>query len=165
MVVATAERSHYLFAMTLSEFFSNYFTVRDELRVAVRDLTPEQLAWTCHQHPGSVGQLLGHIAENEAFWISAVAKGETVDFSRFENLTGREDLLAVVDEYAGVMRDFLEHEHIENWDRVFYRYVEDNQEEKFSQRWLIWHVVEHQARHRGQIFMLMRMQGLDVPNV
>jgi len=31
--------------------------------------------------------------------------------------------------------------------------------------WLAWHVVEHQARHRGQIFMLLRMQGIEVPDV
>ena len=37
--------------------------------------------------------------------------------------------------------------------------------EKVSKRWLVWHVVEHQARHRGQIFMLMRMQGIEVPDV
>jgi uncharacterized damage-inducible protein DinB len=37
--------------------------------------------------------------------------------------------------------------------------------EKNSKRWLVWHVVEHQARHRGQIFMLMRMQGIEVPDV
>jgi hypothetical protein len=48
-------------------------------------------------------------------------------------------------------------------DELFYEAKEHDI--KLSNRSLVWHVVEHQARHRGQIFMLMRMQGLEVPHV
>lgn len=26
--------------------------------------------------------------------------------------------------------------------------------------WIVWHIVEHEAYHRGQIMTLLRMQGL-----
>jgi hypothetical protein len=65
---------------------------------------------------------------------------------------------------------YLESEPLDDWDGVFYRVQgRDDKGEAFdfkvSKRWLVWHVVEHQARHRGQIFMLLHMQGLEVPHV
>ena len=154
-----------LFLMKLSDLFSNYFTVRAELVKAVQDLTQEQLDWTPPNHLASIGKLLAHIAECEYAWITCLAlkKEASPDFTRFEKARTLREILALLDQYHTEFTEYLSAEDIEDWDRIFYQFPEST--EKVSKRWLVWHVVEHQARHRGQIFMLMRMQGIEVPNV
>ena len=151
--------------MKLASLFSNYFTVRGEMLAAVSDLGPEQLAWKNQAYPRSVGELLVHIAETEYWWVTVVALGkeETFDESKFENLATLPDILKVLDRYYEDFTRLLEEADSDTWDSVFY--AVQGRDEKVSQRWLVWHVVEHLARHRGQIFMLMRMQGLEVPVV
>lgn len=155
--------------MKLAEFFSNYFTVRKELVEAVKGLSREQLDWCAPGHPNSIGHLLAHVAETEFWWISIVAEKNVApsqtDFQRFENDLTADRIFAWLEEHFAETGSFLRREELDDWDGVFYSFEIDGKEEKVSKRWLVWHVVEHQARHRGQIFMLMRMQGLDVPNV
>lgn len=151
--------------MKLSDLFSNYFTVRAEMVEAVKDLTQQQLDWTPPNHPASIGKLLAHIAECEYGWITCVAlkKEANPDFTRFEKARTLPEILALLDQNHTEFTEYLNAEDIEDWDRIFYQLPEST--EKVSKRWLVWHVVEHQARHRGQIFMLMRMQGIKVPDV
>ncbi|MFQ6008545.1 MAG: DinB family protein [Candidatus Zixiibacteriota bacterium] len=154
--------------MKLSDFFSNYFTVRTELVKAVQGLTQPQLDWTPANHPASIGRLLAHIADCECFWISCMAmqKEKKPDFTKFEKARTLDEILALLNRYHADFTEYLNAEDVEDWDDTYYQSPMWT-EEKFrcSKRWLVWHVVEHQARHRGQIFMLMRMQGIEVPDV
>jgi uncharacterized damage-inducible protein DinB len=151
--------------MKLEDFFSNYFTVRAELVKAVEKLTPEQLAWKAPDYPNTLGWLPAHIAETEYWWITVVAleKDKNPDWDRFGESKPIHELLTMLDETFRETESFLQSDSIEDWDRVFFQIP--NHDEKVSLCWLVWHVVEHQARHRGQIFMLMRMQGIEVPSV
>jgi uncharacterized damage-inducible protein DinB len=154
--------------MKLSHLFSNYFEVREELIGAVKSLTQEQLDWTPPNHPASIGRLLAHIADVECFWISCVAlrKEQKPDFSKFEKASTIREILSLLEHYHADCREYLESQDVEDWDEVYYEFPEwVGRRFRCSKRWLVWHVVEHQARHRGQIFMLMRMQGIDVPDV
>ena len=151
--------------MRLSDIFSNYFTVRAELVAALEGLPPEQWAWKAAGHPNSIAWLAVHIAETEYWWITDVALGRA-DKARYDTFTADlppDSILSLLEEMHGEVRRYLEEEPLDDWDTVFYRIP--GEAEKVSKRWLIWHVVEHQARHRGQIFMPMHIQGLEVPHV
>jgi uncharacterized damage-inducible protein DinB len=32
-------------------------------------------------------------------------------------------------------------------------------------RWVIWHVLEHEIHHRGEIYLMLGMMGLEAPDV
>ena len=153
--------------MKLAEIFTNYFQIRKELIEGVKNLTREQLEWTPEGHTNSIGKLLAHIAEAEYWWIYVVAeaniKQADADSSVFEKPAELSQILTWLDEYHNITRGYLEREDLENWDDI--SYLVEWRKEHITKRDLVWHVVEHQARHRGQIFMLMRMQGLEVPRV
>ena len=153
--------------MKLADLFSNYYTVRKELIDAVGGMSPRQLAWVPEGHTNSIGRLLAHIAETEFWWITIVAlrKAEYSEsaFERFESASGLNECLALLEETLADTTEYLQQNTTDDWDSVFHDVVGHN--EKVSMRWLAWHVIEHQARHRGQIFMMMHMQGLKVPDV
>jgi uncharacterized damage-inducible protein DinB len=35
----------------------------------------------------------------------------------------------------------------------------------FSRYWVIWHTIDHELHHRGEIFLMMGLMGLDVPDL
>ena len=170
--------------MKLADVFSNYRTVRLELTRAIDGLSQDQLDWTAPDHPNSIRLLLIHIAETEYFWISAVVLGRPDNVDRdlleqarqrgrlpicrpaFAEANNLRKVQALLDHSQRLVDEYLNAENIDDWDSVFYSYTaSDGNVERVSRRWVTWNLVEHQARHRGQIFMLMRMQGLEVPNV
>lgn len=154
--------------MQLIDIFSNYAVVRQEMVQTVRSLKQEHLDWTMPHHPATIGKLLAHIALCEHFWMDiAVGKlAEHPDVEVFESAHDLPTLLNLLDAQARKVIAYLETESCEDWDEVFYSYVHPGGErESWSKRFVTWRVVEHQARHRGQIFMIMRMQELEVPNV
>ncbi|MFH2049776.1 MAG: DinB family protein [bacterium] len=153
--------------MKLSEFFSNYFDVRKELIDMTKSLSQEQLDWSPPGHPAKIGKLLVHIADCEYFWINHVAKKiPNPDYAPFHKASTWGDYKALLDDCFEIMKDFLETEDIEDWKTKKYDFTDENgKTDHFTKEWLIWHVVEHQARHRGQVMMMMRTQGLDVPDV
>jgi uncharacterized damage-inducible protein DinB len=153
--------------MKLADIFTNYARVRRELIEAIEGLTPQQLSWTTPDYPNSIGHLVAHIAEAEYWWIEVVAEGRAeqakAETDRFEQIVDRAQLIEWLRYYGDETVDYLRREELGDWTDV--TYTVEWRKEEITKRDLVWHVVEHQARHRGQIFMLMRMQGLEVPRV
>ncbi len=153
--------------MKLSDVFRNYFDVRRELVEAVSDLTQEQLDWVPPGHTNSIGWLLAHIAEAEFWWIRVVAEQEIPyskeAFAPFEQAKTLDEIFPLLEENHAAMKAWLDKATVEQWDEVSYDVPK--RDRQVSMRWIAEHVIEHQARHRGQIFMMMHMQGLPVPRV
>ena len=150
--------------MKLSKIFSNYYTVRNEMVDLTKDLTDEQLDWSPEGHTASIRKLLVHIAEAEYWWLSCVAAGnfENWDESKFPDNASKEKTFELLKENFDNFSDYLESSTTDQWDEIFY---ERPRGDKVSLRWLVWHVVEHQARHRGQILTFLRMAGVEFKDV
>ncbi len=151
--------------MNLAELFFNYTDCRRELIDGINNLTDEQLDWTPPNHDNSIRKLLVHIAEAEYWWIESVAQGriDEHDESFDQKHYTLPELLGLLDQWHDKTVDFMRRHDIAQFDSVTFHLPWRKTDVTLG--WLVWHVVEHQARHRGQIFMLLRMQGLDVPRV
>ena len=151
-------------AMKLSEIFSNYYATRKELVELTSRLTEDQLQWKPAHHPSSIQSLLIHITISESWWIEGVTVNNFnyTDYERFKKVVHKETIFENLEYTFKKFSSFLDAHTIEEWDKVFYNH---SSEEKVSMRWLVWHVVEHQLRHRGQILMLMSTQGIKFKDV
>ena len=139
------------------------------------DLTPEELVWQAFPGGHSIGALCVHIAEVEAFWLHHVACGEPYRDIESEALDGGEidvrgprwpapppgrplsyytDLMASVrartKELVGKLDDP---------ERVSSR--ADGR--RFTLRWLLTHVISHEAYHGGQAALISLMQRKEKP--
>lgn len=132
---------------------------------ALRRLTPEQLHWKPEGFGRSAWDLAVHMCDCEWHWIwRNTLKREPVetrwDPARFRNLD----------------------ELIEYWSAIHRATVEWLQDSPCSQlnrkfamphtdfpwatmNWIVYHVMEHEIHHRGQLFMLMRLQGVTPPEL
>lgn len=151
--------------MNLEQLFFNYSDVRREMVDGIKNLTHEQLHWKPDGYQNSIASLLVHIAEAEYWWIYCVAQDHQdeheEDFGQDKQTLP--EILALLEEWHEKTTSFMRTFTVDQFEKVSY-YLHWRKAD-VTLGWLLWHVVEHQARHRGQIFMMMRMQGLDVPRV
>lgn len=146
--------------MKLADLFSDYYTVRAELVDSVREMKQSQLDWTAFENCNSIGDLLRHIAWWEHWWINEIALGKSggPERKQFESERTITDIIKLLNRSHNDFSEYLKAHDTNEWDQEFFYLARADR--KVSMRWLVWHVVEHQARHRGQILMLKRMQGL-----
>ncbi len=149
--------------MILADLFSHWETIRSEMIDGVSALTQEQLDWIPTGWKNSIADLLRHISEAELWWLGNVVLKE----NNYRDLTATlaPDLKAIIKELEishNYVLDVLKSKTFDNFKEIFQI---PGSEKKQSFQWILWHTIEHEMRHRGQIFMLMRMQGITPPNV
>ena len=142
--------------------------LRRQTRETVAGMTPEQLAWKPPGGGNSVGQLLRHIALVELDWLlTDLLRGAPLpkDAPALMQLDG-----AMVDPGLRPLEVFLDSlDYARNLTRKklagFGRdEIETTRETKgegvhkvFNVRWILFHLLNHEAQHRGQILAVQRM--------
>jgi len=149
--------------MNAAERFDHWATVRAGLLEALALLSDEQLDFVPAERLWSLGKVARHIAEAEEGWFRYVVLGELAAWPEFRD----EDTPTVAE-----VRSLLNrvHERTE-------RYLETLAEEELAQavhtpwgtdlslRWIVWHVLEHEIHHRGEIFLMLGLMGMVAPEI
>lgn len=132
---------------------------------ALRRMTPEQLHFKPEGFGRSSWELAVHMCDCEWHWIwrNALKKEpwETKwDENRFRDL---DDL---IDYWSAIHRTTVEWLRDTPVSHLNRKFPMPYTEFPFAtMNWLIYHVMEHEIHHRGQIFMLLRMQGINPPEL
>ena len=156
-----------------------WWMLEDVRKVTIRGiegLTKEQLFQSPIEGEYPIGAYLMHLAEAEVYWLQVISgskvnveikkrifygkwfdppKGkaevptEPLDVNEYlETLHKVRELLR---DYVITMKDSkLEDDIIQKWE---------SGEEKIPKKWIIYHLIEHEAHHRGQMMMLIRKAG------
>ncbi len=132
---------------------------------ALRRMTPEQLAWKPEGWHSSAWQLAEHMVLAEWIWIYRNALKRVPwearwEYGRFSDL---DSLLAYWAEIHQVTVEWLKDTPVNQLGQKLPMPYPDMPWATMD--WVIYHVMEHEIHHRGQIFMLMRMQGIDPPEI
>jgi len=144
--------------MTWAELYPHWEPVRRQTLVFLRRLSPAPLTWTPQPGVSSIGEKLLHVAQVEDYWFRHHIEGQPLRPSYA--LADFPDMAAI--------QSLIDHVHADA-ERVLEPLAPDQltqavgphgQKLRRSLGWIIWHVVEHEVYHRGQIMTLLRMQGL-----
>ena len=155
--------------------FGSLEDVRASLLRGVEDLSTENLARRAFAGANTIGTLLIHVAEAELFWTQEVLNGkpltaqERTDY-RFD-VFGKPGAPAIEAHDFGFFRKRMD--HVRSLTRESLRPLKDEQldamrtwedsrageKREFSVRWILQHMLEHEAHHKGQIFLLKRALG------
>jgi len=160
---------------TFSDGWANYQRL---LVGALRDLTPEQLALRTAPTMWSVWQIAGHLAGARAYWIhDVVGEGDPAvrDLFRVASTT----VPGLPLESAG-WEDDEDHprdaaEIVEGLEKTWAmvgeclrRWTPKDLAVEFSRRsgttftrqWVVWHLIEHDLHHGGEISLILGSNGL-----
>ncbi len=149
--------------MEPSEIFSHWGQVRDDLITTIDVFHEEELTFAPFEGSWPVGQIMLHIADCEDNWLYGVVGHELEPWIFYE-----------LDDYPTkeAIKGVLARAH-ERTIRLLERLVEADLDEKYKTpdgrvyrlRWIIWHVLEHEIHHRGELSLalgILGREGLDV---
>lgn len=140
-----------------------------EWREELGDVSEEAVVWQPFPNGHSIGALILHIADVEAFWLYQVAAGKTRSQEELEEL-----LSEATQQYAVHWPEpphkplnwyYAQHDAIRERTRQTAREWSDperlsqRKNYEFTLRWLLHHVIIHEAYHGGQAVLLALMHA------
>ena len=145
--------------------------VREQLREAVCEMSVEEIARRAVAGAHSIGALVLHIGEAEWWWMQCILSGHKLtledrrkpfwdvlkDVEKFARLNfTASDCLRTIDEIREETRQTLAQFDGRDFDRPLSLQMRGTQYE-YSLRWILHHLIDHEAQHKGQILMLKRL--------
>jgi uncharacterized damage-inducible protein DinB len=149
--------------MNAAERFGHWRTVRQGLVDALDLLDNEQLSFTPREGLWPLGTVAVHIAEAEEGWFRYVVTGELEewpDYSPDDYATVPALKVLLVDVHS---RTLAYLETLDDGDLE--QSIEAPWGGRFPLSWVIWHVLEHEISHRGEIYLMLGLMGMEAPDI
>lgn len=143
---------------------SQWTDIRQGLYAALDRITDKQLNFTPAEGLWSLGTIALHIAACENGWFSHVITRDASKWPEdfvlkdYPTVSAVKGLLSQVhartqDYLASISRDELERTIDAPWGS------------KFPVSFAIWHIIEHEIHHRGEIYLMLGLMGMEAPDV
>lgn len=153
----------------LAPFYKGWDNYQQLLVHAVAPLSPEQLTLRVAPHLRSIGSNAAHIIGARAGWLYYVLKEGDENLAALSR--GDEpgqpartaaELVSGLETTWQVIQDALQRWTIADLDEVFHDIDENGEEveEDLTRQWVIWHLIEHDLHHGGEISFALGMHGL-----
>jgi uncharacterized damage-inducible protein DinB len=149
--------------MNAVDLFGHWKTVRDGLLEALSRVSDEQLGFVPREGLWSLGMVARHIANAEEGWFRYVVTRELTEWPPLvdEGYATVESLKQLLSEVHSQTEDYLATVDVADLDRI----IDAPWDEELSLRWIIWHVLEHELSHRGEIYLMLGLMGMEAPDV
>jgi uncharacterized damage-inducible protein DinB len=150
--------------MKPSTLFSHWKRIRTGLIETIDKFDQNMLEYTPFDGSYSAARIMLHIADAEEGWFRYVV-GKRYDEwpSHFtvENYPTLTEIKGALNKVHGETEDFLESLSASDMEKI----IQTPWEEPIPLGWIIWHVLEHEVHHRGELSLILGMlgkEGLDV---
>ncbi|HEX6798128.1 MAG TPA: DinB family protein [Ktedonobacterales bacterium] len=152
---------------TLTTFYSSWKTYQEHIKESLAPLTAEQLALRAAPGLRSVGENAAHIIGCRAGWFTYVL-GEDVG-EEVKATTSWDESDAPARSAADLVRGLdltwqMMADRIARWSDTDMRQTFtddwDGEQVQLSRAWIVWHVLEHDLHHGGEISLTLGMHGI-----
>jgi uncharacterized damage-inducible protein DinB len=148
--------------MKLGDMFVHWNQVRADLLTTIDKFGDEELSFVPFEGSWPVGKIMLHIAETEDGWLHTLVQRQLdpgVDYELADYPT-KSAIKSVLDRARSRTVPLLDRLTERDLDTVY-----TLRNESLTLRWIIWHVLEHEIHHRGELSLalgLLGREGLDV---
>jgi uncharacterized damage-inducible protein DinB len=154
----------------LMMFAREWRAYQNALSTALAPLTPEELALRAAPDLRSIDELARHIIGSRAGWFSWVLDAGDADFKAYERWHRPGTPKTASELVAGLEATWqVIQQTIASYTLADLR--EETTRERgghtrvFTRGWVIWHVIEHDLHHGGEIAYSLGMHGLQAPDI
>jgi uncharacterized damage-inducible protein DinB len=151
---------------------ARYLTMLADCRTntmeSIKNLRFDLLYWRRNDFDSNISDLLYHIAYVEADWLYTNVLEQRIPVGLTEHLSyqerdrngrlvhiGEEELESSLNRLNEVRRNL--NDVYANMDMVEFRRLRHSKEQDVSPEWVLHHLIQHEAEHRGQINLLKRL--------
>jgi len=155
----------------LSPFYKGWDVYQDLLVKAIAPLSPEQLALRAGPHLRSIGENTAHIIGTRVGWFHMLmGEGDAtiapLDDWDQANAPARSaaELVTGLEATWQMIQNALTRWTPEDLDYIF-RGERWGKPYELSRQWVIWHVIEHDLHHGGELSFTLGMHNLAAPDL
>ena len=152
---------------TLDVIYENWRGYNDKLRTAVVPLTDEQLNLQPAPRMWPLGQILQHIISVRVGWFSGTLQDSDEAMDAYMEWGQRDspsrsaaELARGLDETWAFIESRLQRWTPEDRAMTFPDEGNDGRIYNVSRNWVIYHVLEHDLHHGGEVSLILGMNGL-----
>jgi uncharacterized damage-inducible protein DinB len=156
---------------TLATFYRLWPEYADHIRAAVAPLTAEQVALRATPEQRSIGEMVAHVIDCRVYWLGEFVGETCVELMAltqwYEPGARATDVAALVD---GLDRSWrFVSDRLARWTpddmRQTFPHEWRGNHYDLTRSWVIWHVLEHDLHHGGEISLTLGMHGLAAPDI
>ena len=150
--------------MNAKELFKHWDEVRTNLFRALDLVTDEQLSFVPREGLWSLGEVARHIANAEEGWFRYVIARQLNEWPPAypaEDYPTVESIKSLLTEVHARTDAYLATLSLADLDQQITAPWGDT----FSLSWIIWHTLDHELHHRGEIYLMLGLMGLDAPEI
>jgi uncharacterized damage-inducible protein DinB len=155
---------------TLDAFYTGWETYQNLLIDALTPLTPEELALHAGNELRTIEGIARHMIGARARWMHAALNDEAgLDALRPWDRPDAPprtaaDLVAGLQATWGYIQDAVTRWTPAEMAEPFTR-TRNDQTYTYTRQWVIWHLIEHDLHHGGEISLTLGMHGLAAPDL
>lgn len=157
---------------TLDVIYENWRGYNDKLRAAVAPLTDEQLNLQPAPRMWPLGQILQHIISVRVGWFSGTLQESDEEIDAYMEWGQRDspsrsaaELARGLDETWAFIESCLQRWTPEDRAMTFPDEGNDGRIYDVSRSWVIYHLLEHDLHHGGEVSLILGMNGLQGPDI
>jgi uncharacterized damage-inducible protein DinB len=150
--------------MKSREMLHYWTAVRQGLNQALSQFSDTELHFKPAQDLWSLGKVVLHIADTEVGWFEYVVQRKVMDWppdSRLSEYPKMKDIQGRLLEVHSRTEAFLEPLSEADLDQV----IQAPWGSQFPLHFVLWHVLEHEIHHRGEIYLMLGLLGREAPDV
>ncbi len=155
----------------LETIFKGWEEYQGHILKALAPLSAEQLALRAGPNLRSIGDIATHMIGARARWLTRTTDADGGDSAPLAQLRSADrsaltadELVAGLETTWGILRSSLDRWTDEELARPFTARWGD-EEVTFTRQWIVWHLIEHDLHHGGELSYSLGMHGLAAPDL
>lgn len=152
---------------SLAPFYKGWDGYQQHLVRALAPLSTEQLTLHAAPHLRSVGGIATHIIGARARWLHHMLGEGDENLASLGKWDGSgqparsaTELVQGLEATWQVMQNALQRWTVADLDEIFHDTDDNGEEETFTRQWIIWHLIEHDVHHGGEISFVLGMHNV-----
>jgi uncharacterized damage-inducible protein DinB len=157
---------------TLAFFTQGWQNYQNQLSIALARLSAEQLALRAAPGLRSIEELARHIIGVRVGWFHYNLEEGDEDFAAFGEWgmpgsppRSASELVSGLEKTWQVIQEVLGRSTLADLQAPVQDEAEDGKIYTYTRGWVIWHVMEHDLHHGGEIAYSLGMHGLTAPDI
>ena len=157
---------------TLSVFYQGWYNYQQLLTKVIAPLPSELLTLRASPQQRSLGEILLHMIGARARWfhdVMGVGDKEFAEMGRWDRkgkpTRDAAELVHGLETTWRVMQETLVAWTPEDMQYSYTYKDESGESETFTRQWVIWHLIEHDLHHGGEVSLILGMHGLQAPDL
>ncbi|MHB8600605.1 MAG: DinB family protein [Ktedonobacteraceae bacterium] len=148
--------------ISLLPLYKGWDTYQELLIKAIEPLSPDQLSLRIAPQLRSVGELASHIIGARSGWLYyTLEKGdEHMTTLASQPACSAAALVHGLEATWQVIQDALTHWTIADLAGIVHDTDENGEDQTYTRQWVIWHLIEHDMHHGGELSFTLGMHGL-----